>query len=49
MNALDVMNYGRQTMLKTLEDYIVYTFYSHKREHAAQIALYKKRLKGTHG
>jgi hypothetical protein len=32
-----------------LEDYIVYTFYGHKREHPAQIALYKKRLKGTHG
>jgi hypothetical protein len=32
-----------------LEDFIVYTFYGHKREHAAQIALYKKRLKGTHG
>jgi hypothetical protein len=31
-----------------LEDFIVYTFYGHKREHSAQIALYKKRLKGTH-
>ncbi len=32
-----------------LEDFIVYTFYGHKREHAAQIALYKRRLKDAHG
>ncbi len=32
-----------------LEDYIVYTFYGHKREHSAQITLYKKRLQGIHG
>jgi hypothetical protein len=32
-----------------LEDYMVYTFYGHKREHSAQIALFKKRLKGTQG
>jgi DinB superfamily len=32
-----------------LEDFIVYTFYGHKREHAAQIARYKKRLNGTRG
>ena len=29
-----------------LEDYLVYTFYGHKREHAAQIALYRKRVAG---
>ena len=28
-----------------LEDFLVYTYYGHKREHSAQIALYKKRLK----
>lgn len=28
-----------------LEDYIVYTFYGHKREHCAQIALFKKHLR----
>jgi hypothetical protein len=27
-----------------LEDFLVYTYYGHKREHSAQIALYKKRL-----
>ena len=29
-----------------LEDFIVYTFYGHKREHGAQINLFKDRLKG---
>lgn len=27
-----------------LEDFIVYTFYGHKREHCAQIAVYRDRL-----
>jgi hypothetical protein len=27
-----------------LEDFLVYSYYGHKREHSAQIALYKKRL-----
>lgn len=27
-----------------LEDFLIYTYYGHKREHSAQIALYKKRL-----
>ena len=27
-----------------LEDFLVYTYYGHKREHSAQIAMYKKRL-----
>ena len=27
-----------------LEDFIVYTFYGHKREHAAQIAFYRDLL-----
>jgi hypothetical protein len=27
-----------------LEDFLVYTYYGHKREHSAQIALYRKRL-----
>jgi hypothetical protein len=26
-----------------LEDFLVYTYYGHKREHSAQIALFKKR------
>jgi hypothetical protein len=28
-----------------LDDFIVYTFYGHKREHCAQIAIYRDRLK----
>jgi hypothetical protein len=28
-----------------IEDFIVYTFYGHKREHAAQIAAFRERLK----
>jgi hypothetical protein len=28
-----------------LEDFIVYTFYGHKREHCAQIAAYRDQLK----
>lgn len=28
----------------SLDDFVVYTFYGHKREHCAQIALFKKRL-----
>ena len=28
-----------------LDDYIVYAFYGHKREHCAQIAVYRDRLK----
>jgi hypothetical protein len=28
-----------------LDDYIVYTFYAHKREHAAQIGVFKDALK----
>lgn len=27
-----------------LEDFIVYTYYGHKREHSAQIALFRKRI-----
>jgi len=30
----------------SLDDYIVYSFYGHKREHGAQIDLYKDRIKG---
>lgn len=33
-----------------LEDFLVYTYYGHKREHSAQIALFKKRhLQGVEG
>lgn len=35
--------YGAQY---SLDDFIVYSFYGHKREHGAQIAAYKDRLKG---
>ncbi len=28
-----------------LEDFIVYAFYGHKREHCAQIAMYRDKLK----
>ena len=28
----------------SLDDFVVYTFYGHKREHCAQIALFRKRL-----
>lgn len=28
----------------SLDDFVVYTFYGHKREHCAQVALFKKRL-----
>lgn len=28
----------------SLDDFVVYTFYGHKREHGAQIALFRKRL-----
>lgn len=30
----------------SLDDYIVYSFYGHKREHGAQIDVYKDRLRG---
>jgi uncharacterized protein (TIGR03083 family) len=30
-----------------LDDFIVYSFYGHKREHAAQIAVFRDRLNGT--
>jgi hypothetical protein len=30
----------------SLDDFIVYTFYGHKREHTAQINVFKDRLKG---
>jgi hypothetical protein len=30
----------------SLDDYIVYSFYGHKREHGAQINLYKDQIKG---
>lgn len=32
-----------------LEDFLVYTFYAHKREHGAQISLFKDRLKTENG
>ncbi len=30
-----------------LDDYIVYTFYGHKREHGAQVAIFKDQLKAA--
>jgi hypothetical protein len=30
-----------------LEDYLVYTFYGHKREHSAQIAVFRDSLKSN--
>ncbi len=30
-----------------LEDFIVYTFYGHKREHSAQVAVFKDTLSRT--
>lgn len=30
----------------SLDDFIVYTFYGHKREHAAQIAVFRDKFKG---
>jgi hypothetical protein len=30
----------------SLDDYIVYSFYGHKREHGAQINLYKDQITG---
>lgn len=46
---IDPETFNREGMLPwygaeyDLEDFIVYTFYGHKREHSAQIALFKKR------
>jgi hypothetical protein len=31
----------------SLDDFVVYTFYGHKREHCAQIKLFRKRVGGT--
>ncbi len=48
MNLSDILKYGHQTVLKTVDGLpdkeVVYTFYGHKREHCAQIALFRKRL-----
>ncbi len=48
MNATDILKYGTLPwygMEYALDDFIVYTFYGHKREHSAQIAAFGDLLR----
>jgi hypothetical protein len=41
MNLVDVLKYGKEY---ALDDFVVYMYYGHKREHGAQVAGFHDRL-----